>query len=326
MAGFMMTTNARVAEGTGPCCSPSRPTRADDAVHRFSSGKLERTGDRNLPFVDVPGGRALLGTDSPQIIDDGEAPLRTKTVKPFRMGATTVTNREFSDFVEETRYVTEAERLGWSFVFWSDLPPTIRETRGVQGAEWWRRAEGANWRDVQGPGTHSTEWHHGHPVVHVSAGDAAAYAAWAGGRLPTEAEWEHAARAGQGDVRFPWGDEEPDGRDRFFCNIWRGDFPDHDAADVRNATAPARSFQPNALGLYNMVGNVWEWTSDTYRVKSLKKHVRRRLETMRGFKVLKGGSFLCHRSYCYRYRIAARTGNSPDSTTTHQGFRLVRDI
>jgi len=316
----MMTTNARVPEVAKPCCSPSRPRLGETSVDH---PKIERTGDSNLPFVDVPGGRALLGTDSPQIIDDGEAPMRTKTVKPFRIGATTVTNREYSDFVEDTRYVTEAERLGWSFVFWLDVPPTIREPRGVLGAEWWRRVEGANWKDVHGPGTHSTAWHHDHPVVQVSAGDAAAYAEWAGGRLPTEAEWEHAARAGQGDVRFPWGDEEPDDQDRRFCNIWRGEFPN--AADVRNATAPARSFKPNALGLYNMVGNVWEWTSDTYRVKSLKKRVRRRLETMRGFKVLKGGSFLCHRSYCHRYRIAARTGNSPDSTTAHQGFRLVRD-
>lgn len=160
--------------------------------------------------------------------------------------------------------------------------------------------------------------------MQVSWNDAKAYAAWTGGRLPSEAEWEHAARGGQGDVPFPWGSTQPNDTDSFPCNIWQGTFPhSNTAADGYEATAPARSFEPNAYGLYNLVGNVWEWTQDTYRIKSLKASVKERLKEMPGFKVSKGGSFLCHRSYCYRYRIAARSGTSPDTGTPHQGFRVV---
>jgi sulfatase modifying factor 1 len=123
---------------------------------------------------------------------------------------------------------------------------------------------------------------------------------------------------------FPWGDEEPNDADFTPCNIWQGHFPDtNTGVDGYVTTAPARSFDPNGYGLYNMVGNVWEWTAETFRVKSLKKPVKAKLDQMKGYRLLKGGSFLCHKSYCFRYRIAARTGNSPDSTTTHQGFRVV---
>ena len=276
--------------------------------------------------MEIPGGSAFVGTDRPQIPDDGEGPLRRKKLQPFRIGTTAVSNREFADFVADTGYITEAERFGWSFVFWSDVPKTTQATDGARGAEWWRRVEGANWRDVLGPGTAEMAWHPDHPVVHVSWKDASTYAHWSGGRLPTEAEWEHAARGGQEDVPFPWGNEAPNDLDNFPCNIWQGDFPTSNTmADGWATTAPVRSFRPNGYGLYNLVGNVWEWTQDTYRVKSLKKRVRQRLKVMQGFKVLKGGSFLCHQSYCFRYRIAARTGNSPDSTTTHQGFRVVWD-
>lgn len=245
-------------------------------------------------------------------------------MKPFLIGATTVTNAEFAAFVDATGYVTEAENFGWSFVFWSDVPVADGPTQAVHGAEWWRKVEGANWRAVRGENCEAPA---DHPVVHVSWNDAKAYAAWVGGRLPTEAEWEHAARGGLGDIRFPWGEDEPNDTDSFPCNIWQGHFPTtNTCADGHASTAPAKSFEPNGYGLYNMVGNVWEWTADPLRTRSLKKHVRQRIAAMHGFKVLKGGSFLCHRSYCYRYRIAARTGNSPDSTTAHQGFRVVWDM
>ena len=250
--------------------------------------------------------------------------MRKVRIKPFRVAATAVTNAEFAEFVAATGHVTDAERFGWSFVFRTQVGEHLKASQAVVGAEWWRRIEGATWRDVDGPGTADTAWQGDHPVVHVSWHDASAYAAWVGGRLPTEAEWEHAARGGLGDVRFPWGDEEPDDAEFLPCNIWQGHFPrDNTGADGFAATAPARSFAPNGYGLYNMVGNVWEWTSEPFRIASLKREARVRQAQMTGFKLSKGGSYLCHVSYCYRYRIAARTGSSPDSTMSHQGFRVV---
>ena len=252
--------------------------------------------------------------------------MRRKRVKPFRMGATSVTNAQFAEFAESTGFVTEAERFGWSFVFWSHVSGSVGPTQGVASVEWWRRVDGATWRDVNGPGTFDTAWKPDHPVVHVSWNDARAYARWVSGRLPTEAEWEHAARGGLKDVRFPWGDDEPDDRQFFPCNIWQGKFPERDLGlDGFTATAPAQSFLPNGYGLYNLVGNVWEWLAEPYVIRSQRKDARARQESLKGFKLAKGGSFLCHQSYCYRYRIAARTGNSPDSTTSHTGFRVVWD-
>ncbi len=304
------------------CCPPQRVgAPLQPAVPLRSGGGRVLRGRENA--VLIKGGTALVGTARPQIPDDGENPLRKVTVKSFRIGATTVTNAEFARFIEDTGYVTEAERFGWSFVFWSQVPKEYGHTQGVLHAQWWRRVDGATWCAPQGPGTEAACLPD-HPVVHMSWNDASTYADWAGGRLPTEAEWEHAARAGQGDVMFPWGDWLPDDTGFFPCNIWQGRFPEkNSAADGYLATAPARSFAPNENGLYNLVGNVWEWTSDSFKIRSLKKPVKERLAGMKGYKTAKGGSFLCHQSYCFRYRIAARIGNSPDSTTTHQGVRVV---
>lgn len=302
----------------GHCCGPT-PGR----VSREPPIVLQ--GARQVPphAVEIPGGAANIGTDQPEIPEDEEGPFRKTKLKPFKMGATTVTNDDFAAFIDATGYETESERFGWSFVFWSDIPERMRKTDAVQGAEWWRRVDGAAWNRVDGETSPTSD----HPVVHVSWNDARAYADWVGGRLPTEAEWEHAARGGLGDARFPWGDQEPDDTNFFPCNIWQGRFPDwNEASDGFTTTAPARSFEPNGYGLYNMVGNVWEWTAEPFRLKSLQKTIRMRAAQMRGFKLLKGGSFLCHASYCYRYRVAARTGNSPDSTTSHQGFRVVWEV
>ncbi len=303
-----------------PCCSP--PARNGQA----SAAATPVRGGGPIPAsaVLIPGGQAIVGLAKAIIPDDGESPLRKQRLAPFRISPTTVTNAEFSAFIKATDYKTEAERFGWSFVFWAQVPEALGETHAVQGIEWWRKVDGATWRDINGPGTADEAWNSDHPVVHVSWNDAQAYANWAGGRLPTEAEWEHAARGGLGEVRFPWGNEEPDDAGNFPCNIWQGDFPNrNDCNDGHFTTAPAQSFQPNGFGLYNLVGNVWEWTSDTYHIKSLKKSVKQKMAGMKRYKLSKGGSFLCHRSYCYRYRIAARSGSSPDSTTTHQGFRMV---
>ena len=312
--------------GAKSCCTPTRgrPHNSSGA----SAAIVRRNSKLFQESILIPGGEALLGTDHPKIAVDGEAPLRRQQISAFRIGATTVTNAQFARFVEQTNYRTEAEKFGWSFVFWSDVPASIVETQAIAGAEWWRRVDGANWRDVNGPGTHATAWRAEHPVVQVSWHDANAYARWAGGRLPSEAEWEHAARGGRGDVPYPWGTAEPDdGARAKLCNIWQGNFPSHNSGrDGWLATAPARSFAANGYGLYNIVGNVWQWTADAYSLPAAKhRKQRQQHEALRACKVLKGGSFLCHRSYCHRYRIAARSASTPDSTTTHQGFRIAWD-
>lgn len=303
------------------CCTPSR---GEEALAQNGGQSRVSSLDLSKDAVSIPGGKGLIGTDTAGIPNDGETPLRKTTIKPFKISPTVVTNAQFAAFVQDTGHITEADRFGWSFVFWSEVPERIGATPAVQGIEWWRRVEGANWQNVNGPDTMGESFHPNHPVVHVSWNDAKAYAAWAGGRLPTEAEWEHAARGGRGDVTFPWGETQPDDTSQFPCNIWQGAFPDRNSmADGFGTTAPADSFEPNGFGLFNMVGNVWEWTNDAYTIKSLKKGVKARLAGMKGYRLSKGGSFLCHKSYCYRYRIAARSGSSPDSTTTHQGFRVV---
>ncbi|MEO9682764.1 MAG: formylglycine-generating enzyme family protein [Tateyamaria sp.] len=303
------------------CCLPAR-VGGDGAV-----AIRVRLREKARPeTVNIPGGTALVGTNTPHLPVDGEGPLKSKKIKPFRMDITAVTNARFAAFVEATHYVTEAERLGDSFVFMNFLPDDAPPTQAVAGTEWWRVVPGAHWRCIHGPGSEDA-WQPDHPVVHVSWNDARAFAAWAGGRLPTEVEWEHAARGGLGDVPFPWGDEAPNDRDYFPCNIWQGQFPNADLGlDGYRGTAPARSFQPNGYGLFNMVGNVWEWTSEPFKVRSLKASAKRAHAGKAGYRLNKGGSYLCHISYCFRYRIAARSGSSPDSSTGHQGFRLVYDV
>lgn len=297
------------------CCVPARCGGAAEAP------AVARGVPPDLGFVPVSGGTGLIGTDAPVMPQDEEAPLRRRKVKPFEIMDCAVSNAQFAAFVEAAGYVTEAERFGWSFVF--DHNVRQAATQRVVGVEWWHKVDGAFWARPEGPG--GPEALPDHPAVHISWADARAFATWAGGRLPTEAEWEHAARGGLGDVPFPWGAEAPDDDAFQPCNIWQGDFPRVNLGlDGYAATAPVRSFARNGYGLYNMVGNVWEWCSDPARLRSLSKAKRAAHHWPAGSRLLKGGSFLCHASYCYRYRIAARTGTTPDTTTAHQGFRLVR--
>lgn len=249
--------------------------------------------------------------------------MRAFAIDPF-----TVTNAWFGEFVADTGYITEAERFGWSFVFYTLVSEQAGATDGVIGAEWWRRVEGATWRTPEGPGSDIADILD-HPVVQVSLNDARAFAGWAGGRLPTEAEWEHAARGGQGDVRYPWGNRDPDDSEFMPCNIWQGTFPHRNTgADSWVSTCPVGAFAPNGFGLYNMCGNVWEWTNQPLRIRSTKRLARMadQAAVEQGLRLSKGGSYLCHQSYCHRYRIAARTGNTADSATGHIGFRLVFDL
>ncbi len=277
--------------------------------------------------IRVEGGETFVGTDAPVIAVDGEGPRRRVRLHSFLLEPETVTVERFMRFVEATGYRTEAEIFGWSVVFTGMTEGEPAGTATLSQTPWWRRIEGANWKQPEGPGSSIAD-RLDHPVIQVSWNDAVAFARWAGGRLPTEAEWEHAARGGNRQRRFPWGDDEPSD-DAIFCNIWQGRFPVHNTArDGYPGTAPARSFAPNELGFYNLSGNVWEWTADPFRVRSLARAAKARNETARRHdeKVLKGGSFLCHISYCYRYRIAARMGLSPDSGSSNTGFRVAYDI
>jgi len=257
---------------------------------------------------------------------DGEGPVRGVTVSPFWIGRRTVTNAEFAIFANETGYRTGAERFGWSFVFASFLPAQLR--RGAQrpeSAPWWCRVDGASWVAPEGPGSDVRD-RMDHPVVHVDHDDALAFCAWAGLRLPTEAEWEFAARGGLPGKRYAWGDElTPDGEHR--CNIWQGTFPVRNTGeDGYLGTAPAESFVPNGYGLYNVAGNVWEWCADWWGPTQPSGPTFNPTGPPRGSaRVMRGGSYLCHDSYCNRYRVSARTSNDPDSSSGNLGFRCAAD-
>ena len=307
------------------CCAPARPCNT-----RTSAATVAARSDPGDAMVELRSGTFLMGSEDPDARpDDGEGPVREVTVDAFCIDATTVTNRQFAEFADATGYRTEAEAFGWSYVFRGLLPKSrqrkLVRTTDLKAVPWWTAVDGAFWSKPEGPGSSLRGRLH-HPVVHVSWNDANAYCRWARKRLPTEAEWEYAARGGFAGKRLPWGDEmTPGGRHR--CNVWQGTFPDINTLDDGYlGTAPARSFPPNAYGLYNMAGNVWEWCADWF---SANRDVGDARENPTGpttgdHKVLKGGSYLCHDSYCNRYRVAARYANTPDSATGNAGFRCAQ--
>jgi formylglycine-generating enzyme required for sulfatase activity len=256
---------------------------------------------------------------------DGETPVHEVRLSAFRMDATAVTNAQFATFVKETGYVSGAEEFGVSAVFHLAFDGDRRDVLNqVPGAPWWLAVRGASWRHPEGPGSDIAR-RQNHPVVHVSWHDAHAYAAWAGKRLPTEAEWEYAARGGLTGRRFAWGDELTP-RGRWMCNIWQGTFPTENTRDDGHlTTAPAKSFAPNGYGLSCMAGNVWEWCADWFAPDYYEHSPT---DDPRGpddgaQRVMRGGSYLCHDSYCHRYRVAARSSNTPESTSANTGFRCA---
>jgi formylglycine-generating enzyme required for sulfatase activity len=280
-------------------------------------------------MVSLPGGTFLMGTDYVHGFPaDGEGPVRPVSLSSFEMDSYPVTNKDFAAFVASTQYRTEAEQFGWSFVFWLHIPEDrfeelVEDT--VAQAPWWCKVSGAHWSQPEGPGS-SMESRLNHPVVHVSWNDAQAYGQWTGQRLPTEAEWEYAARGGLEQKTYPWGDKlRPDGEHR--CNIWQGEFPNVDTGEDGFAgTCPVDAFPPNGFGLYSVTGNTWEWCADWFDAEF---HHAGPRENQKGppegsARVMKGGSFLCHKSYCNRYRVAARSSNTPDSSTSHMSFRCAR--
>ncbi|WP_262031266.1 formylglycine-generating enzyme family protein [Microvirga sp. Mcv34] len=300
-------------------------------------------------MVCIAGGTFRMGSDRhyPE-----EAPVHRVTVDGFWIDRTPVTNREFRRFVEATGHVTCAERSPDPKDYPGALPEMLKAGSLVftppdypvsleDWSQWWSFTFGANWRRPYGRGS-SIKGLDDHPVVHVAYADAEAYAAWAGKSLPTEAEWEHAARGGLDGAEFAWGDELTPGG-RHMANTWQGAFPfQNKREDGYERTSPVTTFPPNAYGLYDMIGNVWEWTSDFYTPKHPADAPKACCipENPRGGRegdsydpcqpeiriprrVLKGGSHLCAPSYCRRYRPAARHPQPVDTSTSHVGFRCV---
>ncbi len=273
-----------------------------------------------------------MGTDNRRFPADGEGPIRPVSVGAFDISSAPVTIADFDAFIAGTGYITDAERFGWSFVFKDFVSAEVeqRVSQVVQGSEWWWRVEGADWRHPDGLDS-GVEDLADHPVTHVSWSDAAAYCKWAGVRLPTEAEWEYAARGGLQQATYAWGDElEPAGK--HMCNIWQGTFPQTNTLEDRfHGTSPVGSYEPNDFGLYDVAGNVWEWCSDWWSATFHRNARRITRDNPRGprggtAKVIRGGSYLCHESYCNRYRVGARTSNTPDSSTGNLGFRVVAQV
>ncbi|OWT53473.1 formylglycine-generating enzyme family protein [Candidimonas nitroreducens] len=313
----------------------------------------------------IPPGVFQMGSDSKMARTD-EKPAHPVRVQGFWMDVTDVTNDQFAAFVHQTGYVTTAEQKpDWNAIR-VQLPPgtpkppddvlvpggmvfvgTAKPVRLTDYSQWWRYVPGADWRHPQGPGS-SIEGKGDYPVVQISYTDVQAYAKWAGKRMPTEAEWEHAARGGLEQADYAWGNQlEPDGKP--MANYWDSSRPPFPVVDPRSGavgTMQVKSFLPNGYGLYDMTGNVWQWVADWYDARYFAKQAQsakgKPIDDPRGpdtsydpstpgvpvhapKRVIRGGSFLCNESYCLSYRPSARMAADPDSPMSHIGFRLVQD-
>jgi formylglycine-generating enzyme required for sulfatase activity len=294
------------------CCAPSAH-RGDRADHRPAAVAVHAKRPPTGAMIGLDAATFLMGSDDALgDREDHERPVREVALAPFRIDACAVCNAAFAAFAAETGYITEAERFGSSFVFGGLLPDDFPPTHGVAAAPWWRLVERADWAHPEGPRSDVGD-RHAHPVVHVSHTDSEAYCAWAGKRLPTEAEWEYAARGGLAGQPFPWGAElEPGGAHRM--NVFQGRFPSHNTgADGWYGTCPVDAFPANAYGLRNTTGNVWEWCAEDAG------------GALPDLRPTRGGSYLCHASYCRRYRVSGRQCLPPDSSTGNIGFRCARD-
>jgi formylglycine-generating enzyme required for sulfatase activity len=315
-----------------------------------TAGSIQRYDQsRQLGMEFIPGATFRMGSDKhyPE-----EAPVHHVSVDGFWIDRTPVTNRQFKEFVKATRHVTSAEILPDPKDYPGALPhllfagslvftPPARAANPRDWNQWWTLLKGANWRQPYGPKSNIDALDN-HPVVHVTFADALAYAKWAGKQLPSEAEWEFAARGGLDGTEFAWGSElTPDGK--YMANTWQGEFPSQNLrADGFERTSPVEAFPPNGYGLHDMIGNVWEWTTDWYSPKHqadvpkaccIPKNPRGGCEQESyepsqpnikiPRKVIKGGSHLCAPNYCRRYRPAARHAHQVDTPTSHIGFRCI---
>jgi formylglycine-generating enzyme required for sulfatase activity len=290
---------------------------------------------REDAFVTISTGRFLMGSDTQY---PEESPVIECSVDAFRIARAPVTNREFAEFIAATNYVTVAERpvdaIALGLADGPDLragslvfTPTSGPVDLHDWRQWWRWTSGAFWRKPEGPGS-TIDAREDHPVVHVAYEDAEAYCAWAGARLPTETEWEYAARGGLESATYAWGEEPPE-VGVLKANTWQGRFPyRNDGADGWVGTSPVGTFPANGYDVVDMIGNVWEWTSTSWTddhsapTCSCSPTASRDDPEM----VIKGGSHLCAPEYCRRYRPSARSSQTRDSSTSHIGFRLARDI
>tara|TARA_B100000029_G_scaffold284238_1_gene277931 strand:- start:15661 stop:16605 length:945 start_codon:yes stop_codon:yes gene_type:complete len=301
------------------CCVKNNESISsiDERISELESIPAKKLNTNNMVKLS---GKFLMGSRDKEIIEsDGEGFIREVELNSYYIDKTTVTNSEFSKFVTDSNYITDAERFGWSFVFNMFISKNTKKnvTEIVQETPWWWKVEGANWKNPEGPDS-SIKDRMEHPVIHVSWYDAVSYAKWSGKRLPTEAEWEFAARGGLIQNKFPWGNNLKI-QGKHMCNIWQGKFPYINTKDDGYlGTAPSKSFNPNQYGLFNTSGNVWEWCNDWFNIQNKKN-----TSNMNVSKIMKGGSYLCHASYCCRYRNSARTSSTPDSTTGHLGFRCA---
>lgn len=330
-------------------CSGEKPS--DDAKSGDTAPAKKIPG-----MIWVPGGTFTMGTDETEAYDH-ERPAHQVKIKGFWMDETEVTNERYQVFVEATGYITVAERKPK----WEDLSkqsppgtPAPPDSVLVAGAlvfnppkqrvmlndysQWWRWLPGTDWRHPEGPGS-DLEGRMKYPVVHMAYEDAQAYCDWAGKRLPTEAEWEFASRGGKEQQRYAWGNDlKLNGK--FMANTFQGSFPNHNSKeDGFEMASPVKSFPPNAYGLYDMIGNLWEWTSDWYDVTYFQQLARSKVsvnpqgpektydpnEPYSIKRVSKGGSFLCADDYCVNYRPSARQGTAFDSGMSNLGFRCVKD-
>lgn len=324
-------THPQAAEAQGDTCgcAPSRAGFGPGEAPPAPSGGRRETGvgGHLIEQAVIPGGTFTMGDSSgAQNFGDGESPLHQVHVDGFSIDTTTVTNAAFAAFVEATGYRTEAEVFGFSAVFHLafDADPSDVVGQPPQ-TPWWLGVLGSDWRHPGGKKS-SIVGLEDHPVVHVSWNDARAYCEWAGRRLPSEAEWEYASRGGLDSAKYPWGEEEPAAHSEWPINIWQGSFPrSNTLEDGYLSTAPAKSYPANGYGLWQTVGNVWEWCSDWYDPTYYRSSPAENPQgpTSGQARVMRGGSFLCHISYCNRYRNSARSQNTPDSSMANAGFRTV---
>lgn len=351
-----------LSDSSKMCCESNIPSRFGTETEPLPEATpneaiaVDTKSKNHKGMVFIPGGTFLMGADNKQASKD-EYPKHKVSVSGFWMDETEVTNAQFAVFVKATGYVTTAEKdVDWdeikkqvpagtpkpsaealkaaSLVF----KPTNRKVDLQDFGAWWDWKQGANWKHPQGPQS-NIKGKENYPVVHICWDDAIAYCKWAGKRLPTEAEYEYAARGGLQNKLYPWGDAALD-LNKPQCNYWQGDFPvTNDLKDKYYFSAPVKSFNPNGYGLYDIAGNVWEWCSDLYNAdyyemvnnpqgvtdpKGPTKSYDPE-EPTAAKRVTRGGSFLCNESYCSGYRCARRMKSTPDSGLEHLGFRCVQD-